>query len=278
MKDSEQTQSGYGKMAEIYRSAPRKTWYSSVADAYNRARPRYPEEFVRRATSQLPSDAILLEIGCGPGTATTAFANFGFEMVCLEPSPEACQLARENCQPYPNVEIQNTTFEDWELEPQKFHGILAATSFHWVSPEIRHIKAANALKNRGSLILLWNTPPQPNAEIRQFLQEIYQHQVPSLVWWEEKATHEKNIEQLGQMVIDSGLFEDLATEQRICEATYSIDDYLALLSTLSQYIALEPQKRENLFDSLREAFVQNGIKTFPTSNLSVLQIAKKRDE
>lgn len=264
-------------MQEIYTSAPRATWYSSVADAYNRARPRYPEALVRRATSHLPPDAILLEIGCGPGIATTAFANFGYTMVCLEPSPEACQLARENCQPYPNVEIQNTTFEDWELKPQKFDGILAATSFHWVSSDIRHQKAANVLKTGGSLILLWNAPPQPNSEICQLLQQIYQRQVPSLVWWEPQTTHKKNIGRLGQMVIDSGFFEDLTTEQWVCEATYSIDDYLALLSTFSQYIALKPPTREALFEGLREVFLRNGVDIIQTSYLSIFQIAKKRD-
>src|SRR5919199_1486233 len=92
----------------------RKNWYSRVADAYNRVRPRYPTQLIDRAVelAKLPADAIILEVGCGPGTATTAFAQLGFSMVCLEPSQEAFQLARQNCAPYADVEIRNTTFEE----------------------------------------------------------------------------------------------------------------------------------------------------------------------
>jgi hypothetical protein len=35
----------------------------------------------------------------------------------------------------------NTTFEEWELELERFNAVLAATSFHWVSPEVRYAKA-----------------------------------------------------------------------------------------------------------------------------------------
>lgn len=125
--------------------------YSAVADAYNKARPRYPKELISRVLelAQLPSTANILEIGCGPGTATTAFAQLGFSMICLEPSQQACQLAQQNCATYPDVEIVNTTFEEWELQPEKFNAVLAATSFHWVPPEIRHPKAAAALQDNG---------------------------------------------------------------------------------------------------------------------------------
>lgn len=110
----------------------KKTWYSAIADAYNRTRPPYPPTLISRVLelAQLPSEARLLEIGCGPGTATVDFAQRGFSMVGLEPSPEAGQLARDNCTPYAAVEIVNTTFEEWPLEPQRFDAVLAATSFH----------------------------------------------------------------------------------------------------------------------------------------------------
>ncbi|NEQ11575.1 MAG: SAM-dependent methyltransferase, partial [Moorea sp. SIO4E2] len=50
----------------------KKIWYSSVAEAYDQARPRYPQQLINRAVelAQLPADGIILEVGCGPGTAT----------------------------------------------------------------------------------------------------------------------------------------------------------------------------------------------------------------
>ena len=56
-----------------YTVEQRKSWYSEVADAYNRTRPRYPMQLISRAVelAELDKEAILLEVGCGPGTATT---------------------------------------------------------------------------------------------------------------------------------------------------------------------------------------------------------------
>ncbi len=258
------------------KDAQRKNWYSEVADAYNKVRPRYPHKLINHAVqlSQLPPNAIILEIGCGPGTATTAFAQLGFSMICLEPSQEACQLARQNCATYPNVEIINTTFEEWQLEAKKFNAVLAANSFHWVAPEIGYPKAATTLKDNGSLILLWNKEPQPSYEVYQALNEVYQVQHPSLSRYEDKETQEEILRWLGQNIIKSGLFKDLMYAQSACELTYSIDDYLALLSTLSPYIRLEQQQRDSLFAGLRKVLEKYG-KNLETSYLSALHIARK---
>jgi tRNA G46 methylase TrmB len=66
----------------------RKRWYSPAAVAYNEARPRYPQALMGRAiaTAGLSADSRVLEIGCGPGTATVALAPLGCELLCLEPN------------------------------------------------------------------------------------------------------------------------------------------------------------------------------------------------
>ncbi|MDP5016926.1 MAG: methyltransferase domain-containing protein, partial [Dolichospermum sp.] len=168
----------------------RKNWYSPVAAAYNQLRPRYPQEIINGAVevAQLPSKANILELGCGPGNATLAFAQLGFSMICLEPSLAAYHLAKQNCVMYPQVEIQQTTFEEWKLEPGKFDAVLAATSFHWINPEFGNLKISQALRNHGALILLWNMTPQPEYEIYQSFREIYQKYAPSLDRYEDIET------------------------------------------------------------------------------------------
>lgn len=269
----------YSDIVNKYSTEQRKNWYSDAAKNYNKTRPRYSQQLIDRVLelAQLPSDASILEVGCGPGIATTAFARSGFNLVCLEPSPEACQIARQNCLEYPNVEILNTTFEEWELGTKKFSAVLAATSFHWVAPEIAYLKTATALEDRGRLILLWNTGVQPHDRLYQLLSPVYQHLAPSLAEFHdrERATSSENLIAFGQNVIDSGYFQDLVFEQSVCEATYSIDDYLALLSTYSPYIALEAEKRAILFASLTEVLQENGEKMIQGSYLSAFHLAHK---
>ncbi len=255
----------------------KKTWYSSIAEAYNRTRPRYPKQLINRIVelAKLTPNATILELGCGPGIATVEFAKLGFSMVSLEPSPEACELARENCARYPNVEIQNTTFEEWELGTNKFDAVIAANAFHWISPEIRCSKSATALKDNAVLILLWNKEPQPSYEIYQWLNEVYQKQAPSVSRYENLETQEKTIRDFGKSIIDSAYFQDLLYEHLSCEVNYIIDDYLAMLSTLSPFIALEPKQRSSLFADLKEVLEQNCERDIQTSYISAFHLARK---
>jgi len=279
VKESEKNQDWYSEYIDTYTSEQRKNWYSEIADAYNKTRPRYPQQLINRVIelAELPSDANILEIGCGPGIATVPFAELGFSMLCLEPSQSACQLARQNCATYPSVKIKNQTLEEWELEAEKFNAVLAATSFHWVSPEIRYQKTAAALQDKGYLILLWNAGVFPPDEIYRVLHEVYQNQAPYLAEYhaKERANQAESIKELGQNVIESGLYEDVMYEQLVSQITYSIDDYLALLQTYSVYIALDDEKRKSLLASLREALEKNCGNSIQASYLSAFHLAKK---
>jgi SAM-dependent methyltransferase len=232
----------------------RRSWYSAAAAAYNRVRPRYPVDLIDRAIAlaQIPPKAKILEIGCGPGIATVEFARRGFSMVCVEPSLEMCQFARQNCAEAPNVEIQNTSFEEWDLQANSFDAVLAATSFHWIPPEIACSKAADALRESCPLILLWNVVPSPSYEVFQVLEAVYRDCAPSLAKYRSREQEKLNLQAFNQTVIDSGRFQALISDEVVYKITYNTDDYLMLLSTLSHYIALEPEVRNALFAGLRD--------------------------
>ncbi|MEQ8538497.1 MAG: class I SAM-dependent methyltransferase [Coleofasciculus sp. D1-CHI-01] len=278
-KDSASVKVWCSGIKDAYTLEQRKHWYSDVANVYDQARPRYPKTLIHRAVklARLPAKATILEIGCGPGIATVEFAELGFSMVCLEPSPAACKLAKSNCSAYPNVEIINTTFEEWQLEPGRFNAILAATSMHWVAPEIRVQKSAEALQNKGSIIMLWNTPPHPNDEICHQFDEVYQTQAPSIPKFARYGsieTHQANLKEIEQDFTNSGLFHNFLSEQLVCHTTHSIDEYLTLLSTISPYIKLESRQRMSLFSGLRDVLERTCTGRIKTSYLSALQIAQ----
>lgn len=269
----------YWKFSNWYTQdlSTRKEWYSPVAEAYHQVRSRYPETLIRRVIdlAQLSPQAKILELGCGPGTATVSFAKLGFSMVCLEPSFASFQLAQKNCEPYPAIKIHQTTFEEYPLENQSFDAVLAATSFHWIPSEIRYAKAAAALRPKGSLILIWNTTLQPRPEVHQVLQEVYNLYAPTLGRYETPEVQETHLKNFGESVLNSGHFQDLISEQIPCELTYSVQDYLMLLGTYSPYLALEPQQRTALFECLSHKIQQNFGETLQLSNLSILQISRK---
>ncbi|MCC5625973.1 class I SAM-dependent methyltransferase [Nostoc sp. CHAB 5715] len=255
----------------------RKNWYSPAAEAYNKARPRYPQDLIEQVVevAQLSTESKILEVGCGPGTATVAIAPLGCSIICLEPNPDFFQLAQHNCQPYSNVEIQNTSFEEWELKPFEFDAVLAASSFHWISPEVGYPKAANALKENGYLILLWNKELQPSYEVYQSLSQVYQVHTPSLDRYEDQKTQEYILRQLGNMAIDSGQFKDLISGQVLSEVTYTVDEYLTLLNTYSPYIKLDQKNKDSLFLELRHSIEDDFGGSLQLSYISAFHIAQK---
>ena len=255
----------------------RKNWYSPAAEAYNKVRPRYPQDLISQvvAIAKLSSASQILEVGCGPATATLAFAELGSSILCLEPNPDFYQLAQENCQQYPQIKIQNLSFEEWTLEVGKFDAVLAATSFHWIASDVGYPKAAKALRKNGYLIFLWNKQLQPSYEVYQNLSAIYQAHAPSLDQYEDRETQENILQGLGQIVIDSGQFKNLVFGQINTEVTYTVDEYLALLNTYSPYLRLVPQNKEALFKGLRKRIESDFGGSLQLSYMSAFHIAQK---
>jgi SAM-dependent methyltransferase len=273
MKDLQQILQNncYGKPLE-----QRKQWYSPAAVAYQQARPSYPQPLIDQVVkiAQISSTSRLLEIGCGPAIATLPFARVGCEMECLEPNPEFAQLAQQACQAYPKVTIQNQAFEEWALEPGQFDGVLAASSFHWIPPEIACPKAAAALRPEGALILLWNKELQPSDTHYQQLSTVYDEFAPALNRpYEDVATQVAILNELGQLAMASGQFRDLVSGHVETAVTYSIERYLCLLKTYSPYLQLEAQHQQNLFAGLRQVLAETGD-TVELSYVSAYQIAR----
>ncbi len=233
--------------------AQRQQWYSPAAQTYARVRPGYPPAWVAEiaAIADLTADCRLLEVGCGPGLATTAFAQLGTAIVALEPNAEFAALAQAACAAQPRVEIRQLALEDWPLEPASFDAVLAATSWHWIPAAVSYPQAAAALKPGGRLILLWNKQLQPPPAVYQALKPAFERHAPHLFHYESAAAQVAAMQDLGQMALAAGSFGDLQAGYRWQTVTYSSDDYLALLATYSPYLTLAPALRAALLADLR---------------------------
>jgi cyclopropane fatty-acyl-phospholipid synthase-like methyltransferase len=240
-------------------------------------RPKYAPEFIDRVweKSGLSNSSQILEVGCGPGTATITLAQKGCNLVGLEPSLDAANLARHNLGDYPNVEIINTSFEEWQPQDRQFDAIVAATSWHWVAPAYKHNKAASLLKDGGKLILLWNTGMQPAPEIFQSLSEPLTEYMPTLAQYKDRDTNLDEIRVFARAALESGLFSEFAEECFAYHIDYSIDDYLHLLTTYSPCIALSPENREKLLTELRSILLKECSDRIELNYFSLFQVATK---
>jgi SAM-dependent methyltransferase len=135
---------------------PLRETFDEDAERYDRARPGYPAELFDdlAALTGLGAGDRVLEIGPGTGQATVSLAPRGYRIVAVELGAHLADVARRNVAAFPDVEVVNAPFESWPLPAAPFRAVFAATAFHWIDPDVRLTKAAQALAPDGALAVV----------------------------------------------------------------------------------------------------------------------------
>jgi ubiquinone/menaquinone biosynthesis C-methylase UbiE len=131
--------------------AVRARSFGAAADAYERARPSYPDEAVDWL---LPAGAhTVLDLGAGTGKLTRAQVARGLDVIAVEPIDEMRATLEATL---PEVHALKGTAEDIPLPDQSVDVITVAQAWHWVDIERATAEAARVLKPGGTLGLIWN--------------------------------------------------------------------------------------------------------------------------
>lgn len=130
--------------------------FGSIAEKYDRARPRYPAALIDAIAERLPGHAVL-DVGIGTGISAEPFRDRGFAVLGVEPDPKMAALARKK-----GFEVEAGRFEDWDPAGRTFDGVIAGQTWHWVDPITGAAKAAIVLHPGGRLAVFWNAAiPSP---------------------------------------------------------------------------------------------------------------------
>ena len=131
--------------------------FDAVAGEYDRNRPGYPEELVAHACelAGLKAGDPVLELGCGTGQLTTRLVARGLHVTAVEPGENLIALAAQNLKDgRAQVNFVNARLEDADLPRDRFDAAFAASSFHWVDPDIGWRAVAEALKPHATFALI----------------------------------------------------------------------------------------------------------------------------
>src|SRR5262245_9141318 len=130
--------------------------FDEVPELYDRVRPTYPDELFAdlMAITGVHEGSSVLEVGCGTGQATRSLAALGFSVTAVEPGAGLADLARRRLAGFDNVEVEASTFEDWDARGRRFDLLLAAASWHWVDPGVGWSKAHGVLGPDGWMALI----------------------------------------------------------------------------------------------------------------------------
>ncbi|HWP32129.1 MAG TPA: class I SAM-dependent methyltransferase [Solirubrobacterales bacterium] len=229
--------------------------FDEIANAYDLHRPTYPHQLFSDlvALTGIDDRSRALEVGTGPGKATRGLARRGISILGLEPGQKLAAVARTNLQSFSQVEIITTSFESWPPEREAFALVYSAQAFHWVAPEVRFVKAWEALRKGGWLAIFANVPRRGESELDRAIDACYQECAPS-----HRATGMERRDVMESQFLSCPLFQTLPVRRYDWSTAYSAEKYVALLGTYSDHQTLPEAERVALFGGISAAIKAHG--------------------
>ena len=253
--------------------------FDTVADTYEKLRPGYVDELYQTIFDYAPinNTSRVVEIGIGGGQATLPFLKTGCNLTAVDYGENFCEICREKFKSYPNFSAVSGKFEDIELNGE-YDLIYSASAFHWIPEEIGYKKVFDTLKDGGVFARFANHPyrdkgkPELSAEIDQIYAEyyykFYNKEPKSPVEYTEQQAYDR------ALIAEKYGFSDIQYKLFHRTRTFSAKEYIMLLGTYSDHIAIEDTIRNEFFSKIEDAINCHGgeIKIYDTIDL---QLARK---
>ena len=147
-------------------TVPRRLMFGEHADAYERARPEWPEEAARWL---VPEKArLVVELGAGTGKLTRAIAALGVRVVAVEPDLRMLALLHERGLEGIEGAAEAIPFGDDEAD-----GVVAGSSLHWFELDRALGEIHRVLRPGGRVGFGWNHRDERHPAIAAMSEVIY---------------------------------------------------------------------------------------------------------
>jgi SAM-dependent methyltransferase len=258
--------------------------FNEVPELYDRVRPTYPDQLFADLVDITGMDirSSVLEVGCGTGQATRSLAALGCSVTAVEPGAGMAALARRRLATFRNVEVETSTFEEWNARGRQFDVLVAAAAWHWVDPSIGWRRAHGVTRPGGWMALLGNVvvrrPGEP--EVYAETADLHERHSPGNPDWghppledEVRATDEG-----WGLVDDPGdLFGPTIVRWYPTVQWFDGDGFADLLRSTSVYRRLDSEVRESLLNAIAQRIRTRMGDRASRRYLSVLRVGQ-RDE
>jgi SAM-dependent methyltransferase len=240
-------------------SIERKKTFNLVPELYDEIRPHYPLSILQQIEdyAHLTPDSKLVEIGPGTGQASDYFIRQGYSFLGIELGVELAAFAQRKYAGHANAAFIEASFEDWHGENRSFDLFLAAQSFHWIDVDFGLRKAANVLKQKGVIALLWNLDESQHTEFWKRGSSVHNEYFPDessasrltlLDWSKEYA----------ESLQESQLFDDTRVVEHKWQRAYSADEWIRMRNTFSPDLSLPPARKEEFHGKLKALIEELG--------------------
>lgn len=232
-----------------------KASFNEVPEAFDRVRPGYPTALYQDLTAYQPLGprSRVLEIGIGTGQATEPILQTGCRLTAVELGDQLSALARHKFAAYPAFDVCNAAFEGFEAEAGSFDLIYAASSFHWIPPEVGFPKVLRLLRPGGAFVRFAHHPDyedRSEGSLFSAIQRVYQVYMPG-----SSPAPPYTLERAQARAQEMASYGFVDVEARLYPTTRTLNtaQYQALLSTYSDHRALGPEKMAGLIEGVGAA-------------------------
>lgn len=249
--------------------------FDTEASRYEKLRPGYVDELYQKIFDYINIDesSSVLEVGIGGGQATLPILKTGCKFTAVEYGENFSKICRKKFQNYPKFSVITSKFEDAKLEKSAYDLIFSASAFHWVPEEIGYSKVYSLLKSGGVFARFANHPYKDKGrnELDKEIQKLYAIYMNYTTMPDEYT--EKMAKERADIAKKYG-FEDIQYEMFHRTRNFSAKEYVGLLGTYSDHIALEENKRIKFYSEIENVINEFGgqITIYDTIDL---QLARK---
>lgn len=254
--------------------------FDTVASTYEKLRPGYVKELYQTLFNyiQVNPNSNVLEVGSGGGQATAPILMTGCQLTAVEYGKEFSELLKDKFREYQKFSVITGKFEDVEFEDDFYDLVFSASAFHWVPEKIGYEKVFAMLKSGGVFARFANHPYRDKGSpaLSQAIDEVYDQYYNKYYNKEHEKVSEYTEQQAREraMIAEKYGFSDVKYELFYRERKFSAKEYIQLLSTYSDHIAIEEHIRTEFFSKIEDAINEYGgtITIYDTIDL---QLARK---
>ena len=254
--------------------------FDTVADKYAKLRPGYVDELYQMIFDYITIDSSsnVVEVGIGGGQATPPILQTGCNLTAVEYGENFSKLCEEKFKEYKNFSVITDKFENVSFSDESYDLVYSASAFHWVPEEVGYPKVYDMLKRGGVFARFSNHPyrDKGNLALSDAIDELYAKYYCKYygkdIKLEKEYTEEQAI-QRAEIARKYG-FIDIKHALFYRTRTFSAKEYIELLGTYSDHIAMEEPLRTEFFSKIEETINQYGG-SFTIYDTIDLQLAKK---
>ena len=254
--------------------------FDTVAATYEKLRPGYVAQVYQTISDYIPinENSRVVEIGSGGGQATEPFLRTGCALTAVECGSHFSALLQDKFRAYPRFSVITAKFEQTAFEDGAFDLVFSASAFHWVPEALGYPAVYTMLKPGGAFARFANHPyrDKRNPTLSRCIDELYAHYYYPY-YGKQPTTPQEYTEQQAQaraMIAQRYGFADIRYATFSRTRTFTAKEYVALLGTYSDHIAIEPAVRAPFFAAIEQAIDRHGG-IYTVYDTIDLQLARK---